>query len=341
MLSIDWLSINYRGIYNGSKVYTEKSLKVGSNVFKNIVELYHLGDLCFTILYNPASSAIRQDLIQIKVANKLLYHNGLLDIIQMLESDLCITFVGFSRVDLCFDFNTFNNKYDPKEFILHVASNKVIKKGKCKYDFRAINESFITYEYFRIGSSNSQISCYLYNKTKEMSDVKDKPYIREKWLLNDININLPVWRLEFTIKGDQWTMINMCTGEDIQHSISMILRADIQQLIFSHLYERIFKFYKNNRKLRKDRNQPLNLLTLPEGSFSLKNWSQFLDNTRSDKIFINKLLNTWDKLREMKKDEAINYYTLAEDTAKRHDLYEYFLRKLEFHKDIRDYETHI
>lgn len=327
MVVIDWLSVNYHGIYNDSKLFKIKHLEYGTKMFKNVTELYHNSDLVCIIVYNPRSTILDKNLIQIKYANKQLYHAGLFDLIQMVESDLNLQFVGFSRIDLAYDFNSFYKSLSPELFINRVASGKYIKKGLANYKFIAKNQNKVIWQYFRIGSDTSNIQGYLYNKTAEMRDKKNKPYIVEGWKNSGLDLSKDVWRLEFSIKGDAWNLIDRVTNENIEHSCIILYSDDLKENVFSLLVDKLFTFYKNTGKVRKDRNIKLRLFENFFSSPLLMQWCKFEDSTRSDKMLINKLLTVYDEIREFEKDEAFNIYEITKNFSTRKQLSAYMYKK--------------
>lgn len=327
MVQIDWLSINYSAIYNRSKLFQEKHLPYGTRIFKNVTELYQKSTLVATIMYNPLSSVIRKDLVQMKIANKWLYHPGLYDMIKMIESDLMLTFIGFSRIDICHDFNTFAKNVHPEKFIQRVASGHYLKKGQANFKFIANNQDKIHWEYFKIGSNSSNIVAYLYNKTKELDQVHNKPYIRETWSLNGIDQSKDVWRLEISIKGDCWKLINKETGEDYRHSSEILKNNDTLTALYIFVLDKFFTFYHNDGQKRKDRNRRVELFYGFNNTHILEHWSEFEDSTRSDKIFINKLLRCYDEYREHEQEKAETFYTMADNFSKMKALVPYMTKK--------------
>ncbi len=328
MISIDWLSVNYHGIYTDSKLFAIKHLPTGTKMFKNVTELYHSGELLATLIYNPRSTVLNAQLIQMKIANRYLYHEGLFDLVNMLESDLNLQFIGFSRLDICYDFHLFSYNLHPEVFIKKVASAKIIKKGLSNYKFFATTLQGCTFEYLKIGSDTSNMCGYLYNKTLEMNKIKLKPYIQKAWFGAGLSEVQDVWRLEFSIKGDSWQLINNITGEDYKHNVKMLDDKDLLTNLFSLLLDKIFIFYYNNKKIRKDRNQKVILFSEFDKSHLLINYCSLKDSTRADKIFINKLLQTYDELRALCDPSAEEYLSLAKSQSNSKLLSSTFDKKL-------------
>lgn len=327
MAIIDWLSVNCNGVWNHSKLYTEKRLKITTRVFNSVVEIWHKNDLLFTLLYDPASAIFEKDLVQIKVANKWLYSPGLYNMLTEFLNVHCLVFKSFSRLDLCKDFNLFYNKLHPETLIKKVASSKILHKGQSKFSFHAVNRNGCEFQYMRIGTMNSEIRAYLYNKTVEMNEVKIKPYIIDLWNVNGLDMSKDIWRLEFAIKGDSWHLISKTTGEDIKHNLEIIKDASILESIYLHCVDNLFTFYKNQKKDKLNRNEKIVLFEPNQSSWVLIKYSSFIDSTKSDKILINKLLSSYDELRVHYYEHAEQYYNVAKSHADEHGLYDYFRKR--------------
>jgi hypothetical protein len=263
----------------------------------------------------------------LKVANKFLYSPGIFDLLKLIESTYDLKFIGFSRIDIAHDFNYFSGCLDPELFIKKVANEKFIKKGLANYKFIAKNRSRLVYEYMRIGSDKSDLVGYLYNKTSELDQVKNKPYIRETWDRNALEVNKDVWRLEFSIKGNSWQIIDKISGENLSHTTAMLKNTDLLIQIYSYCVDRIFTFYYNENKIRKDRNEKVVLFNYFKNAILLEKWCELEDSTRGDRILINKLLSTWDELRQVEKGTGMLYYNTAYSHAVKRDLLPYLIKK--------------
>lgn len=114
--------------------------------------------------------------------------------------------VRVKRIDLALDFCFFDDGTDPYEFINDYNSGTLLKIGRGTV--RCIGKSTpegTRYNSVSWGSDSSMIVARLYDKSLELAEVKDKPYIRNGWIhsgvLTDIDDPNRVWRLEFQISG--------------------------------------------------------------------------------------------------------------------------------------------
>lgn len=191
------------------------------------------------------------------------------------------TFRRIARVDLALDFEKFDSGDDPQRFLNRYLAGRYSKinqanisvHGKDEWDGRFWNSC-------SWGSPHSQIGTKFYNKSMELREAKDKPYIRQCWAssgLVDDFIQLTklgkdgtyykpdIWRLEFSIRSDvrNWFVMETFMGErNKKHSIRNTLECytSKQQMmdIFGSLVDHYFHFklLEKNRKgevQRKDR----------------------------------------------------------------------------------------
>lgn len=109
------------------------------------------------------------------------------------------TLISISRIDLCQDFQKFDDGKDPGVFLSEYAEGKYFKNHLSKIAPRGVEvvgSDFIghgcespymrAFNSWKWGAPTSAISVKLYNKTAEMYDVKDKPYIRQAWLETEL-----------------------------------------------------------------------------------------------------------------------------------------------------------
>ncbi len=136
-----------------------------------------------------------------------------------LISTLHLTYKGITRLDLCYDCNYFSNHKSPAKFIQDFVFKEVGKNGyiyrkgsskfTCHGSKTSTSSSKITSIAF--GSNNNKVRQYIYDKTIELEEVKDKPWIREYWELNGLisDEKTHVWRTEISIKSQGMDILNL------------------------------------------------------------------------------------------------------------------------------------
>lgn len=339
---IDWLTlrINYiGGQLLLSKNYSYKIKPYTTRVFKRVIEIQdnNTGQIVATITDMPTSEAIRQDLVLIKFHNNILYQADLKKFVFDFCAENSMKIEAVSRVDIAIDFTNFENNLNPELFIKRFLGNKYIKAGRGRYqingkaetaditDFKNIGNygKKISYEYLKFGSHNNGLVYYLYNKSKELRDKTDKPYIRENWKTYGHDGNTDIWRLEFSITSNNLRFLSDNSGagikkkkagiiennlqidtdtgeatEVIVHNLKDIEIIDSENLIkiYSSLVNKYFVFFYH-KKSRKDRNKKLVLFTQLSDHIAYTCERSLEDTSRTDKMFISNLRKTYEDLR--------------------------------------------
>lgn len=186
------------------------------------------------------------------------------------------TFKRISRIDLCLDFERFDLGDDPQKFVQRYVSHKFAKinqanrttHGQDRWDGCVDN-------YLSWGQPKSMVSTKMYNKSKELAEVKDKPYIRYAWFasgLVDDPINLTrhdkngalykpvIWRVEFSVKSGAagWAIIEDCNHaksqkRTIENTLECYDTAEKILMKFASLSYHYFHFKYYEKGQRKDR----------------------------------------------------------------------------------------
>lgn len=211
IINIDWLAYSAYGnvgettLFNRFKVIPKEH---GSQVFKNVASIVttDTAEEVAQMQYNPRSSALKPNLVIVKLANRCLYEYDYIALIRKINEGLNLEYNSLSRLDICADFYTFEY-CTPQDLIRQFLQRKLRRYGKSKYVLHGNQDRAQEYEYLRFGSPTSDVVCYLYNKSLEMREVKHKPYIVRQWSqlsykYEDVCPAPDVWRLEFRLNGD-------------------------------------------------------------------------------------------------------------------------------------------
>lgn len=138
----------------------------------------------------------------IRLDNRTCYLPGCVNLLRTFLVAHGYQFVSISRIDICLDFNVFDNGMKPSNFINKWFKAEFSKfyqgrfsaHGSDKWAERDVNS-------VKWGRPTSAISTKLYNKTLEMREVKEKLYIIDAWNAAGLNLGQDVWRLEFSISS--------------------------------------------------------------------------------------------------------------------------------------------
>lgn len=177
-----------------------------------------------------------------------------------------------SRIDICLDFELFDSGDKPAVFLQRYINGKYSKINQANVHAHG-TDSWTTRSWNSCswGSKQSMIGTKFYNKTKELAEVHDKPYIRQAWMLaglvdnpmtcerrgKDGNIYVAdIWRLEFSISSSvkNWLVIER-DGKDknyqsIRNTLQMYDSRDKLLTMFAALQEHYFQFrhYENGKR---------------------------------------------------------------------------------------------
>lgn len=212
----------------------------------------------------------------IRLVNRYCYHNDPIGLMRQFLITHRYTLVKISRIDICLDFEKFDFGDDPKTFLLRYMAGRYSKinqaninaHGRDQWDGRDWNS-------VSWGKPKSMIGTKFYNKTLELQEAHDKPYIRQAWFeagLIDDPINQTkrdkdghlykptIWRVEFSIKSSakKWFVIEKNTTrkkklEARPHTLDMYDTRAKLYTVFASLAEHYFHFKHYEKDQRKDR----------------------------------------------------------------------------------------
>lgn len=303
ILNCDYLDchVNFSSQKAGSypSHFTVKKLPHGTRHFSIIEEFFIEKKRIATIRRAPFSELLPAELVLCKFDNWTLYKYNPFDFASKFFRTCGLKFNNFARIDLSLDFQEFENGMDPSLFIKRYLTGSILKMGKAA-KFKVVGTQTPkehTYESLRFGSLLSEISYYIYNKTKEMEQVKWKPWIHSTWESNGFAIDKDVWRLEFSVKSGNKILLDADTGESkMIHSLETLQR-DNMKIVYEVLRDKYWQFVWNDGQQKKNRMRKLKLFKPTEYNFQLCELEGHKEATRSTKIFIKKLEETATELR--------------------------------------------
>lgn len=258
-ISIDWLQVcclcnNIKeGEYHSQNYKFDVRLsEIETAMFKKLYTVKRLGKEVAVIQTTPRSPKLNQGLTLVKLDNRVLYSTSYIKLLYELMDCMNMKYKGITRLDLCYDCNKFVNGRSPSRFINQFISKEVGEKG---YIYRRGSDKFAAYgsksksskakvSSIRFGSGKSRIGAYMYDKTIELQEVKDKPWIREMWLENGLISNEKdhVFRSEISIKSQGMDILNMSTGELFRLSPNYLEHYENIVKIFHFYAAKFFDF---------------------------------------------------------------------------------------------------
>lgn len=273
MISVDWLQVYCRYTEIDKLMYRStfrcfdmdmiiKDADIQTAMFKRVMTVENRNMEVATIQCYPRSSRLDERMVLLKISNRFLYQAGFIRLLYCLIDTLKLSYIGITRIDVCYDCVRFKDGRSPSRFINDFISKRGItagdirKKGSEEFTChgKKVRGSLAKVNYIRFGSPQSKISAYIYDKTLELEEAKDKPWIRESWKkcgLSDESGH--IFRSEISIKAEGTDVLNMSTGELFRLSPDMLESQTAINNLFSMYAKKYLSFsLDTGQKYKKD-----------------------------------------------------------------------------------------
>lgn len=253
-----------------------------------------------SIACDPIDERHRRDGGAIKLANAVLYVADWFFILMDVLATLQWQPLNITRVDFAADFNYFLNGLDPSTFLRkYVTKNKAsyLRVGSNKCAVYLIKEMRCTiFDSIRWGSRQSGVSVYMYNKTKELTEKKDKPWIREMWKEAQLSSTRPVWRVEISITSQGLGLKNLYSHMCHNLYVDEFRDKNMTRDMFRVYAAKYFRFLKTDPTAKRKRDlREVSLLDVTtDAPYKPIFLQESNDTGRMERIVSNKL----DKLRD-------------------------------------------
>lgn len=306
-ISVDWFEVCCYGapiekgvrVVNGMKYMIEDTEK-STRVFKKLYKVIYRGLEYFYIQQEPISSALKRGLTLVKVSNRVLYSEKYVSLLLELLKSFGLQYKGVSRLDIAYDCNYFCNGRSPKRFLHDYICKPIEQKGgiylanvkKHVSFFEKSISSNTHYSYVKFGMGTGGRSAYMYDKSLELREVKDKPWIRKMWADNGLidDEKTHVWRSEISIKAQGKQLLNLDTGELFALHPTFIDTYEKICKIFHFYASKAFDFRVNEGQKNRRNFPPLRLFdTRIDITCVPKKVSINADSGRSEKVCRNTL----------------------------------------------------
>lgn len=255
----------------------------GTRVYREMFTVLDEHDNPFVeVRRNPSSSVAADgglfpaESCHLRLSNYACYSNDPIGDLRGFMVRHGYTLVRIFRLDICLDFIAFDKGDDPSRFVRRYIEGRYSKvnqtnlsaHGKDSWQERSFNS-------LSWGAQKSMVSTKMYNKSLELLQAKDKPYIRYAWFLaglidNPITgtvkqadgtvVKPDVWRVEFSIKssGKKWFVMENSNlhkrkNEYIPHTLDCYDSKGKLLTAFANLARCYFHFKVFEPDVRKDR----------------------------------------------------------------------------------------
>lgn len=330
-VAVDWLSVYCKSdMIVRAPEFEFHKLESGSAQFSEVWNVYNKYDreLYCTVQRKPYSPIIPKDAIMVKVANRYLYKQNWNVTLNNFFLACNIQPVSISRIDISCDFNRFANNLHPENLIAGVMNKKYIKTGCAKFAVQGDQTAEQMFDYLRFGNRDSQCSVYLYNKSKELREVKDKPYIREMWSNSGLDTSQDVWRLEISMRTTQLRLIIPMTGEIFRLDLDFIKTQGIVENVYNCAIDKYFDIRINDGQAKKTRMKRVKLFDSLSTTLLMVVPTNEACTNRMDKIVVKKLANYFSQYRIEDEGEQTQVMAALEVILKQTDLWSYFYERV-------------
>lgn len=206
-INVDWLEVFVRepselnAAFFHDRDFSVKSRAYGTPQYREMFTIMDSDGLpVYEVRRNPYSLKQNGGIFDvgschIRLSNRECYNPNCIDRLRQFLVDFGYTYNNISRLDLCVDLLRFDDGMLPGDFLYDYIREKFFKLHLSTISPRGTevtggefmahgtDRQFIReYSSMKWGAPTSAISVKLYDKTKELDEVKDKFYIRDQWM---------------------------------------------------------------------------------------------------------------------------------------------------------------
>lgn len=321
--NIDWLQTYCLGNVLSDGMYSDGNLQFQvvakheeTKLFRYIYNVYHNGQKVATVTQGPKTPVINPRASLVKLENRVLYCEKFVVILQALQKALRFTYKGITRIDVACDFNTFyGGRSVPKfikTYVMSEPSDKdhIYRRGSDEFYIRGNKKKnqASTFNYIRLGKKDSRVHAYIYDKTQELKEVKDKPWIKEAWeragLKNDDDTH--VWRAEISIKNEGSQLLDMGTGQLFKLAPDYLTTQDAVQNLFMFYARKYMDFRKKRKSGKLSKYDKVQLFKIDACESCVPKYiPTSIQTGRTEKICANRLKQIIETYQDLTHDEYV------------------------------------
>lgn len=287
-INIDWLecyvledrlTYPHDADYFVSRGWSVQQREYGTPMYEQMFTLYDtFGEPFIEVRRKPKSINTQRGMFDemschLRLVNRACYAQQAALMMAEFIAQNGFTFQRITRVDLCLDFEYFDFGDDPAKFLERYMKGRYAKINQANIAAHGLDQwDGRLWNSVSWGSPKSMVKTRFYNKSMELKQGKDKPYIRQAWqaagLVDDFvsmtkqrrdgTVYTPViWRVEFAIKSGTkgWFVCeDYNTGERKMRSYKNTLDVyatrkqmfDVFLSLVSHYFH--FKYFEYKQK---------------------------------------------------------------------------------------------
>lgn len=283
-INLDWLEVYALEPSNESPHDAEyfrsvglivKEREYGTRVYKEMFTIYGSDNLpLLEVRRNPMSASGRvsngvldEHATHIRLCNRTCYCDDAAEIMESFLHTYHYELKRISRLDIALDFEYFDSGDDPQKFLNRYINGKYAKINQSRISLHGLDCWDGRYwNSVKWGSPKSMVNTKMYDKTMELRENYDKPYIRQAWfesgLISDwhtmektrddgTTYKPRIWRVEFSIKSHDknWFQVEdpfKSTGNirSIRHTLDKYFTRSQMCDVFFSLCAHYFAFKK-------------------------------------------------------------------------------------------------
>ena len=250
----------------------------GTPMYNEMFTLYdHFDEPLIEIRRDPKSAETRQinglfdpRSCHVRLSNRTCYFANPVQLLQQFIEQYGLHYQRISRVDICYDFTTFDYGDNPADFMRRYMKNRYTKINQANISAHGADAwGGRTWNSVAWGSKKSMVGTKFYNKKLELSEARDKPYIRQTWraaglvddeyLLTKDGNPVDIWRVEFSVKSGtrNWFIMENEQGkkkriQSVRNTLDVYDSKEKLWQMFLSLADHYFHFKKFEEGKRKD-----------------------------------------------------------------------------------------
>ena len=286
--AVDWLQIYCKLHCSVEQMVLTEGVKVVVSDFptpqflKKAVFSFDKEQPFAEMLFHPRTSVLPACAAQLRVLNQHLYTENWLDRLRYILKSAHIECVSLSRIDLAVDFNRLYKGLSPKTLLTSFIKGKFLKIGISKgflhfddWGYRVANNAS-SLKGISIAKTPNITGCtwgakgyvqtQIYNKSKELREVKYKPWIVSTWERNGLNVNEDVWRAEIRIqKQGRELEIAECLDEISGYQLSLFEISNPNRIYetFYAYAKKYLRFVKRDYHVKRTQMEDVRLFPEP------------------------------------------------------------------------------
>lgn len=249
--------------------YVVHEREYGSKVWGDIFTIDGADGMPFIeVRRNPKTPILAPFESHLRFVNRWCYDDNAADIMSLFLAQHQYIFQRIARVDVCLDFEKFDEGDNPSDVMRRYMAGKYSKINQANISAHGTDAwDGRTWNSISWGSLTSDVGTKFYNKTLELYDpvrhVWLKPYIRQAWqncgLVDNASLMIKrdekgreyqpvIWRVEFSIRSSvkRWFVINRNgyskDHQSIRNTLETYSSRERLLILFASLSQHYFHF---------------------------------------------------------------------------------------------------